>query len=334
MDLDEYQRRAGATDQTPASTDSTVGQSSRRSVERDGPANEGRKAGVEGNARGTLREPRRHEVIPLLGLVGEVGGLLGEYKKLLRDGATHRQFRDEVAEQLGDILWYVANVATKFDLTLGGIAEQNLTKVQDRWHPVNQRRVLYDEHLPGSQQLPRRFEYSFEERAFDGVPKVVLVDRLGVGTTGDPLTDNAYDDDGYRFHDAIHLALAACLGWSPVLRKQLRKKNRLENRTPRAVDEVEDGGRAQVIEEAIVAAAYLYASRHTYLDGVETVDWQLLRHIKQLTFHVEVGDRSAKEWNDALLAGFSVWRKLRDHGGGIVRGDLLAGTIEFIRPQD
>lgn len=333
MDLDEYQRRAGATDQTPAPADSTGELSRPRCVPGDGSDGEGWQAGAGGNARGTSREPRRHEVIPLLGLVGEVGGLLGEYKKLLRDGATHRQFRDEVAEQLGDILWYVANVATKFELTLGDIAEQNLTKVQDRWHPLEQRRALYDQHLPASQQLPRRFEYSFEQRTFDGVIKVVLVDRLGVGTTGDPLTDNAYDDDGYRFHDAIHLALAACLGWSPVLRKQLRRKQRLENRTPRAVDEVEDGGRAQVIEEAVVLAAYLYASKHTYLDGVETVDWQLLRHIKQLTSPVEVGNRSAKEWNDALLAGFSVWRKLRDHDGGIVRGDLLAGTIEFIPPQ-
>lgn len=305
MDFDDYQRRARVTDQNP------------------------QPGGATGEAS---REPQRHEVIPLLGLVGEVGGLLGEYKKLLRDGATHRKFRDEVAEELGDVLWYVSNVATKFNLSLSEIAEQNLTKVEDRWRNPERRRALYDEHRPANQQLPRRFEYAFEDRTTDGITKVVLIDRSSGDSTGDPLTDNSYEDDGYRFHDVIHLALAACLGWSPVLRKLLRTKDRLDHRAPREVDEVEDGGRAQVIEEAIVASAYVYASNHNYLDEVDAVDWQLLRHLKQLTSHVEVRNRTAREWNDALLAGFAVWRKLREHGRGTVRGDLVAGTLEFIPP--
>lgn len=306
MNFEEYQRRAKETDQNPLPEDA------------DSEAS---------------RDPRRYEVIPLLGLVGEVGGLLSEYKKLLRDGATHRKFRDEVAEELGDILWYVANVATKFHLTLNEIAEQNLVKTEDRWRDAERERALYDEHLPAKQQLPRQFEYTFENRTIDGVVKLVLVDRLSGDSTGNSLTDNAYEDDGYRFHDVIHLALAACLGWSPVLRKLLRTRNQIDHRTPPKVDEVEDGGRAQVIEEAIVAAAYVYASDHNYLDGVDAVDWQLLRHIKQLTSHVEVSNRTAKEWNDALLAGFAVWRKLREQGGGSVRGELQEGTLEFIPPQ-
>lgn len=305
MDFEEYQRRAKETDQNPRPDDTDSEPS---------------------------RDPRRYEVIPLLGLVGEVGGLLSEYKKLLRDGATHRKFRDEVAEELGDILWYVANVATKYNLTLNEIAEQNLIKTEDRWRDAEREKTLYDEDLPTEQQLPRQFEYAFENQIVDGVAKLVLVDRLSGDSTGNPLTDNAYEDDGYRFHDVIHLALAACLGWSPVLRKLLRTKRQIDHRTPPKVDEVEDGGRAQVIEEAIVAAAYVYASDHNYLDGVDAVDWQLLRHIKQLTSHVEVSNRTAKEWNDALLAGFGVWRKLREHGGGSVRGELQAGTLEFIPP--
>src|SRR5437899_3477946 len=132
MDLDEFQRRAHATDQNPK---------------------------PDKQADEITRTPQKHEVIPLLGLVGEVGGLLAEYKKLLRDGATHRKFRDEVAEELGDILWYVADVATKFNLTLSEIAEQNLAKVEDRWRHPERRRALYDEHLPANQQLPRRLAY-------------------------------------------------------------------------------------------------------------------------------------------------------------------------------
>lgn len=301
MNFTEFQRAAFETDQYPHGSDR------------------------EGNDVG------KHEVIPMLGLVGEVGGLLGEYKKLLRDGATHRKFRDEVGEELGDILWYVANVASKFGLDLGQIAEENLAKVRNRWlAPGGGVRKLYDDDQEEAARLPRVFEYLFEQRLVDGMTKIVLVNRLDGGTTGDPLTDNAYDDDGYRYHDALHLAFAACLGWSPILRKLLRVQGRLEHRKQEQLDEVEDGGRAQVIEEAIVAAVYVYAADHDFLDGVSGVDWQVLRHIKNLTANVEVNNRTAWEWNDALLRGFAVWRQLRESGGGVVRGNLEYGTIEFL----
>ena len=104
MNLNAYQKAASITDQNP-----------------------------KGGKTRHDKEPMRHEVIPLLGLVGEVGSLLAEYKKLLRDGSIHRKFSEEVAEELGDILWYVANVASKFDLELEKIAHANLTKVNRRW---------------------------------------------------------------------------------------------------------------------------------------------------------------------------------------------------------
>ena len=63
----------------------------------------------------------------------------------------------------------------------------------------------------------------------------------------------------------------------------------IENRTPAEVDDTEDGGRGQVVEEAIVAAAYVYASEHGFLRGIEAVDWHLLRHIGKMTGKLEVG---------------------------------------------
>jgi NTP pyrophosphatase (non-canonical NTP hydrolase) len=306
MDFSEYQRRAALTDQNPRSASDPEG--------------------LPGN-------PHRSDVIPLIGLVGEVGSLLAEFKKLLRDGTTHRRFRDEVAEELGDVLWYVANVATKFDLTLDEIGRSNLAKVEDRWRKPEQSRVLYDEAFDHNQRLPRRFEYRFEDEVVGGVPRVLLFDCMNGGTTGDPLTDNTYGEDGYRYHDVIHLAFAACLGWSPIWRKLLRNEERIVNRTSREIADAEDGGRAQVIEEAIVAAAYSYAADHSFLEGLSGVDWQLLRHIKQLTANLEVRNVSTWEWNNTLLRAFAVWRELRDHRGGVVRGDLAAGTIEFIRPE-
>lgn len=302
MNFDEYQRRAATTDQAPGLAETTSDDT---------------------------RDPKRSEVIPLLGIVGEIGTLLGEYKKLLRDGEIHRKFRDEVAEELGDILWYVANVSTKFDLSLSEIAADNLRKVEDRWKPSSGQPALYDNGNPVAEQLPRKFEYEFRQRTIDGQTQLSIRDRLRGDPTGDPLTDNAYDDDGYRFHDVLHLAFAACFGWSPVLRKLLRTKRQILNRTPGTVADAEDGGRAQVIEEAIVAAAYVYAADHDFLNGAAAVDWHLLRHIKQMTSILEVRNRSTWDWNQTLLRGFEIWRQLREHGGGIVSGDLEARMIEF-----
>ena len=87
-------------------------------------------------ARKTDRNPGTDEqarMIPLAGLASETGELLGEYKKYLRDGESHKLFKERLAEEVGDLLWYVANVATKFGLDLAQVAEQNLAKCEGRW---------------------------------------------------------------------------------------------------------------------------------------------------------------------------------------------------------
>ena len=61
-------------------------------------------------------------VIALLGLVGEAGSLLTEYKKRLRDGEAHQGFKLQVSEELGDLLWYLATIATKSGLSWWRIA--------------------------------------------------------------------------------------------------------------------------------------------------------------------------------------------------------------------
>src|SRR5690349_14387478 len=72
-------------------------------------------------------------MIPLLGRAGEAGSLLSEYKKWLREGDAYLPFTDQVAEEIGDILWYLANLASKLNLDLGEIAAENLAKVAERW---------------------------------------------------------------------------------------------------------------------------------------------------------------------------------------------------------
>lgn len=266
-------------------------------------------------------------VIALLGLVGEAGSLLTEYKKRLRDGEAHRGFKSQVAEELGDLLWYLATIATRSDLSLEEIARKNLEKTRARWLLPDRRAPLFDEGRQPGEQLPRRFEYRYQYQKIKGKRKVVLIDEQGE-LVGDPLTDNAYEDDGYRFHDVLHLAHAVVLGWSPVLRKLLGRKRKLNDEIDHA-DEVEDGARAQIAEELVAAAAYDYASRHDYL-RVDHVDWDLLRLIKRITSRLEVSIRSEAEWEEAILLAFKVWREIRTHDGGILRGDMLVRTLEFL----
>lgn len=58
----------------------------------------------------------------LLGLFGEVGSLLSEIKKKQRDEDAYHAYRDSVVEELGDVLWYLANAAMRAGLALSSIA--------------------------------------------------------------------------------------------------------------------------------------------------------------------------------------------------------------------
>ena len=174
-----------------------------------------------------------------------------------------------------------------------------------------------------SEQLPREFRIEFgEEISADGVRVTMTMDGL---LLGNPLSDNAYESDGYRYHDVFHLAYAAVLGWSPVMRQLMN----LKRKSNKQVDQVEDGGRAIAIEEGISALAFGYAHDHAYLVGVDHIDYGVLRTIKQLTSHLEASSCSEHQWQDAILQGFTAWRLLHKHRKGILIGDLENRTIQF-----
>jgi NTP pyrophosphatase (non-canonical NTP hydrolase) len=71
---------------------------------------------------------------PALGLCGEAGEVAEKVKKLLRDdgGVMSDERRAALAGELGDVLWYVAQVATEADLDLEQIAQANLDKLLSR----------------------------------------------------------------------------------------------------------------------------------------------------------------------------------------------------------
>lgn len=265
-------------------------------------------------------------IVPLLGLAGETGELLSEYKKHLRDGESHLLFKERVSEELGDLLWYVANVAEKFDLKLEDIAHENLRKTQDRWGGRSSSSVRFDANYAEDQRLPARFEVELSEVKVNGRTKIRAT--VNGSKIGDDLTDNADDPDGYRFHDVFHLAYVAVLGWSPVIRKLLKRKRKSNP----DVDEVQDGGRAQVIDEGVAALVFDYAKGHKYLDGVSALDYQLLRTIKGITSLLEVRERSLSEWQSAILMGFDVWREVLANGGGRILVDQDAKKLTYLGP--
>ncbi len=73
-------------------------------------------------------------VYPVLGLGGEVGELLNKVKKIFRDkkGRLTKEAKLAIKGELGDILWYVAEIATAFNFSLEEVAKENIEKLKDR----------------------------------------------------------------------------------------------------------------------------------------------------------------------------------------------------------
>ena len=67
---------------------------------------------------------------PALGLAGEVGEVCNKIKKHYRDGTPLDT--DDLRKELGDVLWYLAALATDLDIDLEQAAGENLEKLADR----------------------------------------------------------------------------------------------------------------------------------------------------------------------------------------------------------
>lgn len=271
-------------------------------------------------------------IVSILKSVSEIASLCGEHRRLSQDEPAHQILPDRIAEELGEILWHIAAFANKFNLDLSTIARQNLERYRDRWLcREGQSSTLlahsFDSSLPEQERLPRKFEVEIIEIDHDGSTKIQAF--MNGKQMGDDLTDNSYDNDGYRFHDVFHLSYAAVLGWSPVLRKMLGCKRKSRPK----IDEVEDGGRAIATEESISLLVFQYAQEHQFLEGILELDHELLKTVKKLTSGLEVSQRSLNDWKQAIFAGCRVWRQVNQNSGGIVVVDLDAHSIDY-RPRN
>lgn len=330
MNLDEFQRRCLATD--------------------------------KGETRGLDSEKLVLEAA--LGLLGEAGSVADLLKKRLRDGISAESQKGFLEQELGDILWYVAILAHRHGLKFADVAARNLRRTENRYGTAdgleNQLRLhgtdlRLDRAFPEAERFPDAMEFEFRAGIdADGraTTQMVIVSAdpnpfpdgqissvkggKGLGFTlnstlverevGDPLRDNAPVDDGYRFHDVLHLAFMAVLGWSPVMRDLLR----LKRKSVPSVDDTADSRRACDVEEGL--STYLANRSRDYNGFIQMryVDNSTIDYVLEQVRNESVAAKPGWLWRRAIHQGFSCWRTVHNMGGGRVRLDLKQCELSVI----
>jgi len=254
---------------------------------------------------------------------------------------NRRKEKDERSETLerylGDLLWYIAIFSKQQKIELNEIASRNYDKTVNRWR-VNgeQHSNRLDIRDPVEERLPDIMTFRFQSIENDQIEIIYEEQNIKIGN---PLDDNTTVADGYRFHDAFHMAFAAILTWSPVLRKLLRigegedlNKNKRYYRFSSQKSHTEDGARAQIVEEAIAKIVHSHAfevDEKKLLSEKNTISTELLDQIKIFTRNLEVDCVTQWEWEIAIIEACKIYVQLRENQGGKVILNLKDRSIAF-----
>ena len=73
-------------------------------------------------------------IYPAMALAGEAGEVAGKVSKILRAGQSEVSLeqREKIADELGDVLWFLNQLAVELNLSLDDIAMHNLAKLKSR----------------------------------------------------------------------------------------------------------------------------------------------------------------------------------------------------------
>lgn len=254
----------------------------------------------------------------LIELAAKTGGLLDSFASGRIDNN-----RDRLAADLVEVFRALVRAADDADISLDIAARRNVAKSEGRWPRAKVWGAALDEAFPEQERLPRRMVFDFSERT-TGRSIFVVLELNGVNV-GDRLTDNRRVEDDYRFHDIFHLAHAAVLGWSPTLRGMLKRKRKSNPQ----VDQNEDGARAILIEEGISSWIFNHAARAMFYRSTTSLDFDLLKAVREFVQGYEVEVRPMWQWEVAILEGYRVFRLLKVHRGGRVTVDLDEHTLTF-----
>ena len=361
-------------------------------------------------ARTDRRAPADALRIAVLGVFGELGSLMSEVKKEIREGPSYVSYRETLTEEAGDLMWYFGALAATLGRPLAelissalgrglhddttfaevdGMVASLMTEAGDPWlhagqgagtlaahvadrgndgglfgtagsalratlaafatagitleeaiannvakslsrFPVSRKPLpLYDDRpapdgsaIKPDERLPKVLPFEFDE--VEVRSRKLVVQKVFTIKIGDPLTDNIEVQDDYRFHDVFHIAYAAVLGWSPVLRSLLKVKRKSHP----LLDENQDGARATLIEEGISTLVFNHAKPHLFA-GATGIDYRLLSTIKDFVHGYEVADQPLWAWERAILRGYDVFRQLTTERRGRVTMDLIRRDVSF-----
>lgn len=119
----------------------------------------------------------------MLGLFGEVGSLLSEAKKKQRDATSYLGYAEAVAEELGDVLWYLSAVARRSRLSLADIAAA--AAVDGTWSPGTNEALTFHSLQPEHMPLAKAPTVAFEDTLLALAGEVgMLVNDFRPGAAG------------------------------------------------------------------------------------------------------------------------------------------------------
>lgn len=224
-----------------------------------------------------------------------------------------------------DLLCVFANLylrivqATK--VPFAEIVRRNVEKVRGRFLEFNLADLPdFDKDFPPDEKLPERFDIEIIQ-CTEGKSRM----RWNGDFIGDPLTDSIMDSDGYRFHDVFHLSYAAILHWSPIFRKLIKRRRKSHPE----INEAEDGGRSQVIEEGLSAWIFSRAKNQNFFEGQESLSFDLLKVVREFVQGYEVEKCPLRLWERAIIEGYNVFREVRKNEEGVIIGDRSTRTVKY-----
>lgn len=107
-------------------------------------------------------------IYPALGLVGECGEVAEKIKKLIRDddGEMSPERKDAIKKELGDVMWYCANVCCDTDHDLRMIYKMRCASITHRIRGLTLPRMvlLMNRHASLAAQLLEKWCYTYNQR--------------------------------------------------------------------------------------------------------------------------------------------------------------------------
>lgn len=218
----------------------------------------------------------------------------------------------------------LSQLAFSSNISMQDVAQRNLEKIFDRWPETRSFQESFDSRFEEDERLPGHIVIDIFEKKVAG--KVYVFQKCRDLFLGNRLTDNVIVKDDYRFHDVFHFANAAVLSWSPVLRGLLKRKRK----SVPEIDETEDGARAAIIEEGVVAWIFAQASNANYFAGIDRgeLSFGLLKQIRKLTSNYEVAKCPLWQWEEAILQGYEAFRYLQEHRKARITVDTIRHRLE------